>query len=100
MEEGGLGRELYDHKADPGEHRNLAQDPAYAATVAELKALLPKGPVEKRPKAVSYDPIRDCLVRPLTKAPEGDAKKPPAGGEAKGGGEGGGAARVCSEIDP
>lgn len=99
-EEGGQGRELYDHQADPGEHRNLAQDPAYATTVAELKALLPKGPVEKRPKPVSYDPIRDCLVRPLSKAPEGDGKKPPAGGEAKGGGEGGGAAKVCSEIDP
>lgn len=31
-------RMLYDHHADPGEDRNLADDPAYAAVVAELSA--------------------------------------------------------------
>lgn len=34
------GVELYDHKTDPGEMKNLAGDQAQAATVAELKALL------------------------------------------------------------
>jgi iduronate 2-sulfatase len=34
------GTELYDHDVDPGETRNLAGDPAQAAVVAELKALL------------------------------------------------------------
>jgi iduronate 2-sulfatase len=34
------GVELYDHDADPAETRNVAADPALAATVAGLKALL------------------------------------------------------------
>ena len=34
------GVELYDHQNDPVEMKNLASDPAQAATVAELKALL------------------------------------------------------------
>jgi iduronate 2-sulfatase len=39
--EGGKdGVELYDHNNDPVEMKNLAGDPAQAATVAELKALL------------------------------------------------------------
>ncbi|MBI4603555.1 MAG: sulfatase, partial [Planctomycetes bacterium] len=33
--------ELYDHDADPREHRNLARDPAHAATAAEMRRLLP-----------------------------------------------------------
>ncbi len=32
------GRELYDHVADPGETRNLAGDPAMAATLDSLEA--------------------------------------------------------------
>jgi iduronate 2-sulfatase len=35
------GAELYDHAADPDELRNLAADPALAATVSELRAKLP-----------------------------------------------------------
>lgn len=41
-ERGTKGVQLYDEQADPGETRNLAADPAQAATVAELKALLSK----------------------------------------------------------
>ena len=41
----GQTRQLFDHRADPTEHRNLAYDPAYAAVVAELRAQLPQGEV-------------------------------------------------------
>lgn len=37
---GRKGVELYDHAADPGEYRNLADEPERAATVAELRALV------------------------------------------------------------
>jgi len=37
---GRRGVELYDHQTDPGEYRNLALDPAHAATRAEMKRLL------------------------------------------------------------
>ncbi len=39
-DEGKKGVELYDHATDPGEFKNLATDPANAATVAELKKLI------------------------------------------------------------
>jgi len=37
---GEKGAELYNHETDPTELTNLAADPAHAATVAEMKALL------------------------------------------------------------
>lgn len=37
---GKRGVELYDHNADAGEYRNLADDPTFAATVVEMKRLL------------------------------------------------------------
>lgn len=41
--EGQQGVELYDHDNDPGEMKNLANDPAHAKTVEELKTTLRKG---------------------------------------------------------
>jgi len=37
-----IAGELYDHSKDPGEHENLAADPAYADIIAELKKSLPE----------------------------------------------------------
>lgn len=34
--------ELYDHREDPGEHTNLAKNPAFAAVLAEHRRWLPK----------------------------------------------------------
>jgi uncharacterized sulfatase len=39
-DDGKKGTELYDHDADPKEHKNLAADPKYAKVVAEMKMLL------------------------------------------------------------
>jgi uncharacterized sulfatase len=41
-DEGRKGEELYDYQADPGELRNLAADPRYGDTLAQLKALVRK----------------------------------------------------------
>jgi len=41
-DEGKKGVELYDQVKDPVEYHNLAGDPAYAGTVAEMKSLLPR----------------------------------------------------------
>jgi iduronate 2-sulfatase len=46
-DEGRKGVELYDHASDPREYRNLANDPAYAKTIEELKRLLHTSPTEK-----------------------------------------------------
>jgi len=89
-EEGRLGAQLYDHDTDPKEHRNLANDARYASVVAELKAKLPKGPVEKRPAPLAYDPIRACLA-----TFPGAARPGPGVG-----GEGGGGLKVCERLDP
>ncbi len=46
--------ELYDHQADPMEWKNLADDPEFAKTKADLKAWLPKTNVKEAP----YDPAK------------------------------------------
>jgi uncharacterized sulfatase len=39
-DQGRRGAELYDHEADPHEHRNLADNPKYAETMVEMRRLL------------------------------------------------------------
>jgi uncharacterized sulfatase len=47
---GKSGRQLYDHDTDPQELKNLADDPAHAATVSELDALLRAETVSQLPR--------------------------------------------------
>jgi iduronate 2-sulfatase len=47
-DEGRYGLELYDHQTDPRETKNLASDPQYAATVAELREKLHKSPIARK----------------------------------------------------
>jgi uncharacterized sulfatase len=49
-DEGRRGVELYDLDKDPREYRNLANDPAYAKTIAEMKRLLHSPSTEKAQK--------------------------------------------------
>lgn len=52
------GVELYDLRTDPGEYRNLAKLPQYAATVAKLKAMLPgDAPPSTAPKLPGEDEL-------------------------------------------
>jgi arylsulfatase A-like enzyme len=39
---GPQGFQLFDEENDPGETTNLANDPAHAETIAELKKLIPR----------------------------------------------------------
>jgi uncharacterized sulfatase len=56
-DEGKKGVELYDHDADPKEHKNLAGDPKQKKIIEELKVLLrvPRGP---RPVGQGALPVR------------------------------------------
>ncbi len=44
-------RELYDHRTDPGEDRNVANDPGWASTVTDLAAQRAGGGRENAPSA-------------------------------------------------
>jgi len=48
-DEGRYGVELYDQQADPREMKNLAHDPQYAATIAELREKLHSSPIARKP---------------------------------------------------
>ncbi len=50
--------ELYDHRVDPNEHHNLANDPRYAEIKEKLAAFLPK-------KNVVPKSMRDGGLDPL-----------------------------------
>ncbi len=55
--EGRAGTELYDHAADPREHRNLAAQPEHAAAIRELRAKLAER-ARGMPPATPFDPAR------------------------------------------
>ena len=44
------GEELYDHRTDPMEWKNLARDPQYSAVIEGLRAWLPKNEAPDAPK--------------------------------------------------
>lgn len=69
-EGGKLGASLFDLDADPKERRNLVDDPKYAATVASLKALLPKETVESRGSLIYYDRAEQTS-KPVPYGPKG-----------------------------
>ena len=54
----GGGEELYDHRKDPYEWNNLADDPKYAKIKAKLAKALPESWAEPAPtkRAFSFDP--------------------------------------------
>lgn len=95
---GQKGRELYDHRNDPGEKRNLADDPRHAGTVARLHALLANAPIEHRPDPAAYDPIRGCILRAGTAVSTAKAAVKAPGAAGKTGSDG--KARNCDAIDP
>lgn len=47
-EAGKLGRELYDHRTDPQEQHNLAENPRFAKLINQLSAKLPRTSIEPR----------------------------------------------------
>lgn len=71
---GEAGRELYDLSRDPLEHKNLADDPAYADLARKLSAMLPAG-AEEQPaytyqKSQSLTPGRGGPPYPMLRNPD------------------------------
>lgn len=63
-DEGRQGRELYDHDADPREIANLADEPAYADTVAQLSQQLRAAAKSSLPPSGETPPVRPGLWAP------------------------------------
>jgi iduronate 2-sulfatase len=63
-DEGRLGRELYDHDADPRELTNLASDPQHTKTVAELSKQLQTAVAATLPQSGEIPPIKPGLWAP------------------------------------
>jgi iduronate 2-sulfatase len=68
-DEGGRGRELYDHDTDPVEITNLAGDPAHAATIQSLAKQLRAAVLATYPPGGETPPIKDGLWAPLLVKP-------------------------------
>jgi len=64
-DDGKKGRELYDHDADPREHKNLALAPAQAKTVERLARLLRTGAPAANPVQGRLDPRHLPATDPL-----------------------------------
>lgn len=62
--EGNKGRELYDHKNDPLEQTNLAENESHADQVATLSAKLKKAVANSLPKSGKVPEIRPGTWRP------------------------------------
>ena len=62
--DGKLGRELYDHDADPRELVNLADDPARADTLARLERQLREAVKNTYPKSGQTPPLRPGVWAP------------------------------------
>lgn len=67
--EGAQGRELYDHEADPREQTNLANEPAHAATVAQLSKQLQDAVKSTFPVSGQTPPLRPDTWPPNLTAP-------------------------------
>ena len=46
------GEELYDHRSDPNEWKNLAGDPAYAETLGAMRAKVPPSDQQAPPQVL------------------------------------------------
>ena len=68
-DEGTMGRELYDHDADPKELTNLATLPAYAEAVADLSTQLRAAVKTTFPPGGKTPPITPGLWAPVLVAP-------------------------------
>jgi iduronate 2-sulfatase len=63
-DEGQQGRELYDHRSDPGELTNLAGDPAHAQTIEELASQLHAAVQATFPASGETPPLREGVWAP------------------------------------
>ncbi len=69
-DEGRQGVELYDHASDPREYKNLAGDPARAATIAEMKRLMREARISTITTAIKPNTEKKAVAAP--KAPRNE----------------------------